>query len=243
MTAARRDTLIAEALRARSEEEIRRSGELALTELTEDHDHGHRVSAGEWEQVRETALLEQLQDAITPGNAMTGAPGSGRPAPVAVNALDLQEQIRGVAAAEVRNLGGAGGGSRDPAHLIRVWWALAVTQRTDNGPAFVWTEHWLTRWAGRIRALLDPPSRREIPERCPECRARYVVAEDLDTGQRIRQGALLLEGNWIVCRNVRCLAAWASPDWVALAKRLGTFQLKDDTPARDIATPRRSVIE
>lgn len=224
MVAARRDEIM-QAAGERGLTAVRFSGQHALEELTRAHEHHHRAGPAEYERVQEVALLDQLQEAITTGNRMSGGARAGGYAPLAVNALDLWEQIRGVATAEVRNLGGVG--AQDPRMTVRSWWALAQHGQEDTA----WAEHWLTRWCGRIRVLLDPPARREIPKPCPECRASWILAEDLATGQRIRQRALLLEGEWIVCRNRRCLSAWPATEWVALAKRLGTFALREDTPA------------
>lgn len=215
------DDVITEALRFRSRSQIVSDGLMVLDELTSEHSTRHRTSASEFEVVREYALLDQLQGALPVGRSMSGGAASGGHAPVAINALDLWQQIGQVAGQELRALGGAGG--QHPSFAVRAWWALAQSR----GDEVVWCEYWLSRWAGRIRALLDPPSRREIPKPCPECRASWVLAEDLTTGQRIRQRALLLEGDWIVCRNRACLSAWQSSQWIALAKRLGTYALKE----------------
>lgn len=215
------DDVITEALRFRSRSQIVADGLMVLDELTVEHTTRHRTSALEFEVVQEFALLDQLKGALPVGQSMSGGSASGGHAPVAINALDLWQQIGHVACQELRGLGGAGG--QGPSTAVRAWWALAQSR----GDEVVWCEYWLSRWAGRIRALLDPPSRREIPKPCPECHALWVLAEDLTTGQRVRQRALLLEGEWIVCRNRVCLSAWQSGQWIALAKRLGTFALKE----------------
>ena len=70
--AARREEIMRSAVE-RGHDAVRYSGQHALEELTRQHDHHHRAGPAEYERVREIALLDQLEEAITTGNRRSAA--------------------------------------------------------------------------------------------------------------------------------------------------------------------------
>lgn len=94
-----------------------------------------------------------------------------------------------------------------PGRALRQWFVAA----TLDEPRTAWHVRELGSWAAYIRAKLDPPRERELPDKCPECGA----AEWWRDGVRFlhplvvkyRVGPSLVEAAQASCRA--CAKSWA----------------------------------
>lgn len=130
-------------------------------------------------------LLGQLRSAMTPGMESGAGGGSGRPAPMALNAYDLLRRIDETSTFQYWTNGGT---DRLVAisleQRIRYW---AMQARRAPEPLAEATRM-AQGWVRDIDALFNPQKRIELKGRCPMCKSsHYLVEED---GEQIRKVAL-----------------------------------------------------
>lgn len=164
------------------------------------------------------SLLNQLRFAMTPGmEAGAGGSGSGRPAPLALNAFDLLRKIDETSTHQYWTMGGK---SRlDALSLekrIQFWAAKAVASPGTEDEA----HKMIAGWCREIEAMFNPQHRIELRGKCPECgRSHYQVEED---GDMIRKPTLTAipheRGTFASCGN--CGATWAGYQLHALAEHV-----------------------
>ncbi|MCC3276389.1 hypothetical protein LJ753_10960 [Arthrobacter sp. zg-Y20] len=134
----------------------------------------------------EEPLLSQLRAAIRPGMEQGGGASGGRPAPLAVNALDLYLDIERTTHTFYWLHYSPGGDRQSLEAMIQSWAATASAKEQTTKEALKMIGGWVTR----IRALFDPGKSIELQGACPAegCGARYYCQED--DGEKIRKPAL-----------------------------------------------------
>ncbi len=134
----------------------------------------------------EEPLLSQLRAAIRPGMEQGGGASGGRPAPLAVNALDLYLDIERTTHTFYWLHYSPGGDRQSLEAMIQSWAATASAKEQTTKEALKMIGGWVTR----IRALFDPGKTIELQGACPAegCGARYYCQED--DGEKIRKPAL-----------------------------------------------------
>lgn len=168
-----------------------------------------------YEYVEVPALLDQLREAVTPG-AEAGSKGSGVPAPVAVNALDLLNDITATATEywSLFTQTHTVHGSLDD--RIRSWAANVRGHREDA----IQTAEWITgEWVQRINDLFDPPKMQQVKGNCPDCGARYTYTQQ--DGETVRTPALQVtvrEGGQSYAECGDCGAYWSRGQMHLLAE-------------------------
>lgn len=134
----------------------------------------------------EDPLLSQLRAAIRPGMEQGGGASGGRPAPLAVNALDLYLDIERTTHTFYWLHYSPAGDRQSLEAMIQSWAATASAKEQTTKEAL----KLIGGWVARIRALFDPGKSIELQGACPaeDCGARYYYQED--DGERIRKRAL-----------------------------------------------------
>lgn len=157
-------------------------------------------------------LLEQLEDGIAGGfGGGGGGKAGGSQTPLHVPALDLVNEIRKVADAEVSRIKDAHivrrPGTVQPLdEAVKSWTAAALGAGDLEIARAVKT---LRSWAMSIRTMLNPPIFQEVLAPCPECGERTVQVPR--NGELRRTSALALQviqggRSFIQCRA--CESVW-----------------------------------
>lgn len=164
------------------------------------------------------SLLNQLRFAMTPGmESGAGGSGSGRPAPLALNAFDL---LRKIDETSTHQYWTNGGRSRlDALSLekrVQFWATKALASPATEAAAL----KMIAGWCREIEAMFNPQHRIELRGKCPECGlSHYQVEED---GDLIRKAALTAipheRGTFASCGN--CGASWAGRQLHVLAEHV-----------------------
>jgi len=200
--------------------------------MTNLRDHVHELTrphlktAPDGELRHAPALLEELRNAVTPGQNGYGGGKSGPPIPIDPSALDLLGAIE----KEAR---------KDYAEAVgRIWKGelVPLLQSYQDAPISPEWEAYLGRvtlgWVDQITALLWPvkPRRKLVGKTCPSCGwATYGEerATCLTLGCWDEQGDMRPIGTWdIECGH--CEASWAGEQVTFLLRAL-------DTPKEDVA--------
>jgi len=175
------------------------------------------------------ALLEELRNAVTPGNSMSGGGASGAPSPINVSALDLLGEIETAAKTDYYEMTGI----RWTKSLERLlpWIAgLDLTAEWDN-----YLSHVTQDWVDKINALLWPvkPRRKLVGKVCPSCGwATYGEERKtcLSLGCWDSEGAMKKIGDWdIECAS--CEAGWTGEQMIFLLRALDTHEAEVLTQA------------
>ncbi|MET4095127.1 hypothetical protein [Arthrobacter sp. UYCu712] len=152
------------------------------------------------------SLLGQLRAAFQPSMGAGSGGGSGRPAPLALNAFDLMRRIESVSTHQYWTLGGT---SRLDATSLekRIWfWA---TKALATPAAEKEATQMITGWCMDIEALFNPEHRIELRGKCPECGWAYYLVEE--EGEIIRKRTLTAvpheRGTFASCGY--CKASWS----------------------------------
>lgn len=166
------------------------------------------------------ALLDELRNAVTPGNSMSGGGASGPPIPINAEALDLLREIEAAAKADYYEMTG-------------VQWIKSVGEMlpwvanldlTSEWRAYL--EHVTSDWIDRISAMLWPvkPRRKLTGKTCPSCGLSLHGEERkvaLSLGCWDEDGNLAKIGDWdIACAG--CGAVWAGDQVSWLLRALDT---------------------
>ena len=178
----------------------------------------------------EDPLLTQLRSAIRPGMEQGGGASGGRPAPLAVNALDLYLDIERTTQTFYWLHYSPGGDRQSLEAMIQSWAATASAKEQTTKEALKMIGGWITR----IRALFDPGKSIELQGACPAkgCGARYYCQED--DGEKIRKPALTAHpaaGRPFAVCGV-CGTRWSSEE--ALADLATQISSRDESTTRRI---------
>jgi len=164
------------------------------------------------------SLLNQLRFALTPGmESGAGGSGSGRPAPLALNAFDL---LRKIDETSTHQYWTNGGRSRLDAlsveKRIQFWAAKALASPAAEAEAL----KMIAGWCREIEAMFNPQHRIELRGKCPECGlSHYQVEEDGDLIRKATLTAIPHErGTFATCGN--CGASWSGQQIHALAEHV-----------------------
>jgi hypothetical protein len=166
------------------------------------------------------ALLDDLRNAVTPGNSMSGGGASGPPIPINAEALDLLHEIETAAKADYYEMTG-------------VQWIKSVSEllpwvaSLDLTPEWrAYLEHVTSDWIDRINTMLWPvkPRRKLTGKVCPSC-GQSTYGEErkvcLSLGCWDPDGQMAKIGDWdIEC--AACNAAWAGDQVSWLLRALDT---------------------
>lgn len=176
------------------------------------------------------ALLEQLRIAVA--GDIGGRGGASKPArertPIDVGALTLLEEIDGRVRAWLVESGVEHRGDLKVA--LRRWygvWTRYPRELSDESRVFAI----LQGWVGRIRDLVDPPTRQELTARCPECGQMWATRGNGADMESVR--AL-----WAVWRvpaedsEAKCEACGKSWRGVTSMRRLRIALDESDTPEK-----------
>ena len=141
------------------------------------------------------ALLDELRNAVTPGNSMSGGGASGPPIPINPDAMDLLAEIEATAKRDYQEMAGVRWTKNVDALLP--W--IAGLDLTPEWRAYL--ERVSLEWIDRITALLWPtkPRRKLTGKTCPSC-GQTTYGED-------RKVALSL-GCWDDVGNMRAIGTW-----------------------------------
>lgn len=175
------------------------------------------------------SLLKQLREEVAGSGGRPGGPRRSAPVPVAVEALDLWNQVTAGAQLMARELK-ADLDSTDTEHVIR---RVVAAAGACMDLLAVWgVRNALDSWVRAIRSLLDPP--KKIPlwgKRCPVevCGEVTVWRKDESDGEVKRTAALeigMAEGRsgTLEARDCRCLACgevWPRSRLLELAEAMG----------------------
>lgn len=131
-------------------------------------------------------LLSQLRAAIRPGMEQGGGASGGRPAPLAVNALDLYLDIERTTHTFYWLHYSPAGNRQSLEAMIQSWAATASARDQTTKEAL----KLIGGWVEQIEALFNPGKSIELQGPCPAdgCGARYYYQEN--DGERIRKPAL-----------------------------------------------------
>lgn len=173
------------------------------------------------------ALLEELRNAVTPGNSMSGGGASGAPSPINVSALDLLGEIETAAKTDYYEMAGVHW-TKSVERLLPWIAGLDLTPEWDN-----YLSHVTQDWVDKINALLWPikPRRKLVGKVCPSCGwATYGEERKtcLSLGCWDDEGNMRKIGEWdIECGS--CEAGWTGEQMVFLLRAL-------DTPEEEVLT-------
>ncbi len=154
-------------------------------------------------------LLGQLRMAMTPGMESGAGGGSGRPAPMALNAYDLLRRIDDVSTFQYWTNGGTD-------RLIAIsleqrirYWAMQARRAPEP---LAEATRLVQGWVRDIDALFNPQKRIEIKGSCPICKhSHYLIEED---GEQIRKATLTAtptkHGSFAECGQ--CRSKWTGED-------------------------------
>lgn len=161
------------------------------------------------------SLLGQLQSALTPGmESGSGGSGTGRPAPLALNAFDLLRRIDETSTYQYWTFGGTDRlDATSIAKRIQFWAMKALATPESEKEA----ARMIGGWCQDIEALFNPQQRIELKGKCPECQLSHYTVEDED--EMIRKPTLTAvpheRGTFASCGN--CGATWSGYQLHALA--------------------------
>lgn len=180
-----------------------------VSELTREQKHAVHRDNGEtqWTDYKSVpSLLDQLRGACKPGMEAGSGGGSGIPAPVALNALDLLMGITSTATeywALYTQTHTVHGSVED---RIRSW---AANTRASRDESVEVAERITGKWVDDIKALFDPQKKQEVKAHCPACGARYQYKQE--AGETVRQAALqvyVVEGGQSYAECGVCETRW-----------------------------------
>lgn len=166
------------------------------------------------------ALLDELRNAVTPGNSMSGGGASGPPIPINAEALDLLREIEATAKADYCEMTGVPW-TKDLRGLLA--WVVGLDLKPEWG---AYLEHVSLEWIDQITALLWPvkPRRKLTGKTCPSCGLKVHGEERkvaLSLGCWDDDGNLAKIGDWdIACAG--CGAQWSGDQVSWLLRALDT---------------------
>jgi len=166
------------------------------------------------------ALLEELRQAVTPGNSMSGGGASGAPSPINVSALDLLAEFENEARRDYYEITSEGWQST----LEELLQALTAMDLSAEWEAYL--THTTKDWVDRITAMLWPnkPRRKLTGKKCPACGLTTHGEERavaLSLGCWDDEGNMRKIGTWdIEC--AACEAAWSGDQVAYLLRALDT---------------------
>lgn len=173
------------------------------------------------------ALLEDLRNAVMPGNSMSGGGASGAPSPINVSALDLLGEIETAAKTDYYEMAGVHW-TKGVERLLPWIAGLDLTPEWNN-----YLSHVTQDWVDKINALLWPvkPRRKLVGKVCPSCGwATYGEERKtcLSLGCWDNEGNMRKIGEWdIECGS--CEAGWTGEQMIFLLRAL-------DTPEEEVLT-------
>lgn len=168
------------------------------------------------------ALLEELRNAVTPGNSMSGGGASGPPIPINADALDLLREIETSAKTDYYEMTGVAW-TKDVIALLP--WMVSLDLKPEWS---AYLERVTLEWIDRINALLWPvkPRRKLVGKVCPSCGwATYGEERKtcLSLGCWDTEGAMKKVGDWdIECAS--CEAGWTGEQMIFLLRALDTHE-------------------
>ena len=145
------------------------------------------------------ALLDELRNAVTPGNSMSGGGASGPPIPINAEAVDMLAQIEADMKANWHEMTG----TRWTGNLIELLRTLTLMSAAAEWHAYL--EGVTLEYIGQITAFLWPvkPRRKLTGKTCPSCSQAFYGEErkvalslgcwDMD-GNLARDGRLVNDG-------------------------------------------------
>ena len=166
------------------------------------------------------ALLDELRNAVTPGNSMSGGGASGPPIPINAEALDLLREIEAAAKADYYEMTGV-------QWIKSIGELLPWVASLDLTPEWrAYLEHVTSDWIDQISAMLWPvkPRRKLTGKTCPSCGLAMHGEERkvaLSLGCWDEDGNLAKIGDWdIACAG--CGAEWSGDQVSWLLRALDT---------------------
>lgn len=166
------------------------------------------------------ALLDELRNAVTPGNSMSGGGASGPPIPINAEALDLLREIEATAKTDYQEMTGLNW-TKDLDRLLPWITGLDLTPEWN-----AYLERVSLEWIDKIQAMLWPvkPRRKLTGLRCPSCGETNYSEERkvcLSLGCWDDTGNMRPIGDWdIECAG--CNAGWSGDRVTWLLRALDT---------------------
>lgn len=169
-------------------------------------------------------LLGQLRLAMTPGMESGSGGGSGRPAPMALNAYDLLRRIEETSTYEYWTNGGTDRLTAISLEQRIRYWAMMARRAPEP---LAQATRLVEGWVRDIDALFNPQKRIELKGRCPVCKSSHYLAEE--DGEEIRKAALTATptkyGSFAECG--KCKSKWTGEDQML---ELAAAMVKEDAP-------------
>jgi hypothetical protein len=171
-------------------------------------------------------LLDQVQEAVTPGSKVPGKTVLGSRPPASLGALTLLGEIRTEVRKTCRTHGHPGEGLREQ---VRHWGAHAE-QWQHTAPDYVlWAADRANEWVRAARLMLDPEPRFPLRGRaCPACGTATVQVWSDDEGDWVRRPALSIDPHEVEAVCAHCGQRWGLDVWEQLAATLEQ-QLQQET--------------
>lgn len=163
------------------------------------------------------SLLDQVAEAVMPGNERNGSVGGpqSRP-PAALGALALVAEIR----QEIRRCCGDHE-HEHPENLpeqARIWASHAEEWQHSYPDYVLWAAEQAAEWVRQARLLLDPPPRYSLRGRaCPTCGADSVQVWSDEESEYIRRPALSIDPEQLAAVCAACSQTWPIGAWMNLA--------------------------
>ncbi|WP_158885045.1 DUF7341 domain-containing protein [Amycolatopsis anabasis] len=176
---------------------------------------------GTTETAEVLSLLDQLAEAVMPGqehNGKIGGPKSRPPAALGVLALlaEIRQEMRRCCWCHDH------AHPEDLAAQVRLWVEHADDWQHTEPDYVTWAATTAAEWVRQARLLLDPPPRYTLRGRtCPLCTADTVSVWSDDEGDYIRRPALSINPERIAAVCGACGHEWPLRVWVELATELG----------------------
>lgn len=185
----------------------------------------HRQDDGQ-EVAEVLPLLDQVQEAVTPGSKIPGGAGKlGSRPPASLGALELLAEIRREVRRACHDHGHAhrqrDGGPVDLRELVRAWGTHAEDWQHSAADYVLWAAGLANEWVRTARLLLDPVPKYPLRGRaCPACGVATVQVWSDDEGDWVRRPALSIDAAHVeaVCAN--CGQSWGLDVWAQLAATL-----------------------